>query len=112
MCSSDLGNYVLVISEGQKILKKIPIHVGFGLKEFQGAGVNRENLREISDRSGGKFLDFPIQSLPSALGTSILEKKLELKRESVDLQKKLVYALALMILLGLEWIYRYCRRMI
>ena len=108
----DFGNYVLVISEGQKILKKIPIHVGFGLKEFQGAGVNRENLREISDRSGGKFLDFPIQSLPSALGTSILEKKLELKRESVDLQKKLVYALALMILLGLEWIYRYSRRMI
>ena len=108
----DFGNYVLMISEGQKTLKKIPVHVGFGLKEFEGSGVNRENLAAIADASGGKFLDFPIKSLPAALGTPILEKKLELKRESVDLQKKLVYALALMLLLGFEWIYRYSRRMI
>jgi|GEM_PF-1930148 len=106
------GNYKLELFDGSQVLKMIPIHVGFGLREFEGAGRDQDNLREISDGSGGKLLDFPVDSLPSALGTALLEKKLELKRESVDLQKKILFALVLITMLCLEWIYRYSRRMI
>ncbi len=107
-----MGNYKLILREGSSILKQISIHVGLGYKEFEGAGRDEKNLKKISQLTGGKLIREKVESLPATLGTALLEKKLELRRESVELQRKLIFSLFLLALLCFEWVYRYSRRMI
>ena len=46
------------------------------------------------------------------LSGNLLQKKLELKRSQVDLQKNTHLALIMMLLLSLEWVYRLLRKMV
>ena len=111
-----VGNYQLTINRlGREILKR-DIRVDFDDREFQSLGVDSDQLRRLADLSGGKWSEHNgkvnAQTVLDRLSGNLLQKKLELKRSQVDLQKNTHLALIMMLLLSLEWVYRLLRKMV
>ena len=78
--------------------------------------VDSNQLRRLADLSGGKWSEHNgkvnAQTVLDRLSGNLLQKKLELKRSQVDLQKNTHLALIMMLLLSLEWVYRLLRKMV
>ena len=111
-----VGNYLLTIDRsGTEILKRY-IHVDFDNREFNSLGLNAENLRNLASSSEGKWLEkngeVNVRTVLDSLPGNLLQKKLELRRSQVDLQKNTYLALFMMLLLSLEWGYRFMRKMV
>ena len=114
--SLPIGNYRLTIDRsGNEVLKRY-VHVDFDDREFRSLGIDTEKLRNLASISDGKWLErngnVNVQSVLADLPSNIFQKKLELKRSQVDLQKNTHLALFMMLLLSLEWLYRLIRKMV
>lgn len=111
-----VGNYDLTIARSGTEIFKRSIHVNFDNREFESIGIDTDKLRSLANLSNGKWLErngqVNVQSVIDGLPGNLLQKKLELKRSQVDLQKNTYLALFMMLLLSLEWGYRLIRKMV
>ena len=108
----EVGNYQLQVHQGSERIKSFPIHVGFDPNEFQKTGKNVSYLEDVARRSGGRYLGSEPVDLVENLPGNMLQKKLELRHEKVDLQENIFLALVLLSLISGEWIYRYIKRLV
>jgi hypothetical protein len=106
------GNYELEVSRDSKVIKSFQIHVGFDPQEFRITGRNHSYLEDIASRTGGRYLGFKSVDLAQELPGNLLQKKLELRHEKVDLQENIFVALFMLSLVSGEWIYRYIKRLV
>ncbi len=111
-----VGNYRLTLyRSGTEILRR-SIHVNFDTREFENLGVDVQKLRNLASISDGKWIErdgqVDVHTVLDGLPGNLLQKKLELKRSQVDLQKNTYLAFFLMLLLSLEWGYRLLRKMV
>lgn len=111
-----VGNYSLRIHRGELDISEYSINVNYDPREFETLGINDDSLENLAKISDGKWINqnktFDASELISELSGNLLQKKLELKRSQVDLQKNIWLGLFIMMLLTLEWVYRFFRKMI
>jgi len=106
------GNYALQVYNGSKPVFKKFIRVGLDPLEFRYREVGLNGLKELAQQSSGRVLEENEERLLPYLSGKILEKKLELKKERVDVQKNTWLAILLLLLLCAEWVVRFYRRLI
>lgn len=111
-----VGNYILsIIRDGQEVSRQ-SINVNYDPAEFKAIGINTQALKELARLSSGQWMEnngsVDAKAMIESLSGNLLQKKLELRRDQVDLQKSFGMAIFIMFLLGLEWIYRFIRKMV
>lgn len=111
-----VGNYILRVRRGELEISQFSINVNYDPREFKAIGVSDDSLERLAQISNGKWTaankNLDTGKLISEVSGNLLQKKLELKRSQVDLQKNIWLALFIMMLLTLEWVYRFFRKMI
>jgi hypothetical protein len=104
-----VGNYELQLLSDGKPVRVLPLHVFHPVEEFFGTG--ESGLSRSVKCSGGKVLD-PEKGLISQVPDHLLQSKLEMVHEKVDLQKNPLVLLVLLLLISIEWIIRYQRKLV
>lgn len=111
-----VGNYILRVRRGELEISQFSINVNYDPREFKAIGVSDDSLERLAKISNGKWTaankNLDTGKLISEVSGNLLQKKLELKRSQVDLQKNIWLGLFIMMLLTLEWVYRFFRKMI
>ena len=111
-----VGNYRLTLYRSGTEIFRRTIHVNFDTREFEDFGIDFRKLRNLALISDGKWIErdgrVNVETVLNGLPGNLLQKKLELKRSQVDLQKNTYLAFILMLLLSLEWAYRLLRKMV
>jgi hypothetical protein len=107
------GNYRLDAGPEKNPRQSLPVHCTYSPKEFLQTGVNREKLLEIAEKSGARlYKPDGMENINDFIPGKLFEKRLDIHKTPVDLQKSLMLLLTLFSLICLEWVYRYIKKLV